>query len=100
MIPNIVYESASLSTLFSAKYAWYFVEDATIHLIKGIKPKWLAFLHEFGHHIISYFPDIVHYHVAVDHEYDRLWSWFRLSNSIDVSDVKIRGMGKLDSPLN
>ena len=97
MIPNIVYEDANLANLFSAKYAWYTLEDETIHLVKGIKPKWLAFLHEFGHHLISYFPSIVHYHIALDYEYDTLWDWFRLSDSLDVSDVEIRGMGKVSS---
>lgn len=90
MIPSIVYENADLTNLFSAKYAWYTIEDETIHLVKGIKPRWLVFLHEFGHHLISYFPDIVHYHIAVDYAYDALWDRLGLSNSLNISDVKFR----------
>ena len=91
MIPKIVYEGGNLATIFSANYAWYTPEDATIHIVKGVKPRWLAFLHEFGHHLISYFPNIIHYHVSVDYEYDRLWSRLGLSGFIDVSQVRSSG---------
>jgi len=73
MIPKVIDEPYNLSLNFFGSMAWYNPETNTIHIVKGLKPRWLVILHELGHWLISYFPEFLHRRFAIDFWYDFYW---------------------------
>ena len=92
MMPEIVTDKLRIGMFMVGYQSWasYDPETNTIHILEGVKPRWLAILHEYGHWLIGYTPDWLHRRVSLDYEYDRLWTWLDLSRFITMTVVDER----------
>ncbi len=87
LLPRVVTESLRMGAFIIGYQSWasYDLETNTISIMEGVKPRWLAILHEYGHWLIGYAPEWLHKRVSLDYEYDRLWNWLDLSRFISMT---------------